>query len=357
MRRLTGSEDDGGAILVLVGLLMIGILAMAALVVDLGLLFAEKRQLQNGADAGALAIAQECARSSCPASPNQRAEQYANANSNDGTSNVDAVNLDTTQAKVTVTTSTRSGNGGSFQTVMPPVFGAAVVPGYNGTTMRASATASWGGIGSAISVPLAISMCDWTTATSGSLSNLPSAVHTIYFHAQTQSTTNSCPPGAPAGQFVPGGFGWLDPATGTCSANVVNGWVAGDVNPNPPSTSGASASTCTAAFFQNLVGRTIVMPIFGRPNPCTFADTTWCDGIRGSGSGAEYYVTGFAGFEVESYKLEVGNGNNIIATNPAPCTGSNDTCIRGRYVSYFDRNAVMTGGTVNYGATAVSLTG
>ena len=54
---------DEGAVTMIVAVVLAGgvLLGMAALTVDVGLIHAERRELQNGADAGALAVAQQCA--------------------------------------------------------------------------------------------------------------------------------------------------------------------------------------------------------------------------------------------------------------------------------------------------------
>ena len=57
MRRqmLSRARDERGAILMQVGVAMVGLLAFAALVTDYGILWAARRQAQNAADAAALA--------------------------------------------------------------------------------------------------------------------------------------------------------------------------------------------------------------------------------------------------------------------------------------------------------------
>ena len=80
-RRLTGLRDDGGrgAIGVLVAILIgAGVLfGMAALVIDVGQIYQNRAELQNGADAAALAVAKSCAQGTCTPSI---ASQYASAN-------------------------------------------------------------------------------------------------------------------------------------------------------------------------------------------------------------------------------------------------------------------------------------
>ena len=76
MQRLR--KDERGAVAIIVALLMVVLIGFAALAVDISAMWAEKRQLQNGADAGALAIAQECAKGAC-GSPDGTAQTYAAA--------------------------------------------------------------------------------------------------------------------------------------------------------------------------------------------------------------------------------------------------------------------------------------
>ena len=107
MRRLTGGED--GAVAVITALLMVFLLGITAIVVDVGLIYAERFQLQNGADAAALAIAQDCAAASC-SSPGETATRLAGKNANDGVSAATAV---ISGKSVTVRTSTATPDGGS----------------------------------------------------------------------------------------------------------------------------------------------------------------------------------------------------------------------------------------------------
>ena len=62
MRRLSRLlPEERGATAVMVGLLMIPLIGVAAIGVDAGSLYWEDAQLQNGADAAALAVATHCA--------------------------------------------------------------------------------------------------------------------------------------------------------------------------------------------------------------------------------------------------------------------------------------------------------
>ena len=80
MRRV--SDDERGAVAVVVALVMVPLIAFAAISVDVAGLWWDKQQLQTGADAGALAIAQDCARGNCR-TPRNTAQQFITANTID----------------------------------------------------------------------------------------------------------------------------------------------------------------------------------------------------------------------------------------------------------------------------------
>ena len=96
--RIKGSSERGAAG-VTVAVMMLVLIGAGAMAVDVGQIYAERAQLQNGADSGALAVARSCDPGPCTAS---LATPLANANSNDGSS--DAVVDLSVAGKVTVTT-------------------------------------------------------------------------------------------------------------------------------------------------------------------------------------------------------------------------------------------------------------
>src|SRR4051794_5378472 len=144
MRRLTGDE---GAVAIIVALLAVVLLGFGALVVDVGALYSERRELQSGADASALAIAADCAAGACGA-VDQTSSQYADANSSDHVSGVEevcgsgpgltacAIPPPTTPGSgyVRVTTRTEQADGSNL---VPPFLARVIVPGYEGTEVRA----------------------------------------------------------------------------------------------------------------------------------------------------------------------------------------------------------------------------
>ena len=80
MRRL---KDERGAVAIIVAAIMVPLLICTALVVDMGSAYVRKRELQNAADAAALAIALDCAGGHC-GSITTTASTFAQANVGSG---------------------------------------------------------------------------------------------------------------------------------------------------------------------------------------------------------------------------------------------------------------------------------
>jgi Flp pilus assembly protein TadG len=365
MRRL---RDDEGAFAIVFAIVMSAVLfGIAALVVDVGGVYAESRQLQNAADASALAAAGDCADNSSCTSTGERTAvaTLANGNSNDGTSNVLEVcgsgrpGLSSCTAPaaspahwdcgptptgnfVQVRTSTRT-NGGS--TLLPPRF-AKALPGmasYAGTNVKSCARAAWGTPGSIIGVlPLTFSVCEWNSFTSGGTVFAPAGPYpsptpwpterSIYFHQTTLAP--HCAQG-PSGADVPGGFGWLTPTSGCNLTEVVGGWYS-------DSTGRSAPSGCN---FTSLIGKVIDIPIY--------------DALTGTGSNAQYHLKGFAPFFITGYYAQASDkvASMIDAKTKCPSNSASDSCIKG----FFTHDLVPAAGTLGsgtgLGTVVVALTG
>ena len=325
-------NDEEGATAVMVALLLVPLIVAAAFVVDFGLIYWEVRQLQNGADAAALAVAQDCAAGEpcTAAAAGPTAQRYADANAKDGASAILKVAIpgDDGPNCVTVTTGTRSADG---EPTLAHVLSRVI--GIDSTTWKRSATASWGTMGSGTTIPLTFSYCEWKvftgldfTATQEQITAaLPTDVRVIYHHTNSASDLNDCD--GPAGQDTSGGFGWLD-EEGPCSAFIENGEVEADT--------GASMSKACKAVFEGLVGETVLIPIFVE--------------VTGQGTKSVYEIGGFAGFEFHGYRFP---GE---ASSPAPCDAPN-TCVSGRFVQYYELGAEPADGEIDFGAYVVGLTG
>ena len=362
MRRMTLAVrrgDDRGAAAVLVAIVLSTgvLLGMAALSVDVGQLFAERRQLQNGADAAALAIARNCG-NPARTCPGEAASTIASANANDGATGAGAVcgsgrGLPACPASpgpaltqctpapagvegwVRVTTTTATAGGG---TLLPPVFARALAgnAGYSGTQVRACAQAAWGTEGSGSALPLTLAACEWNAATRNGTVFAPPPPYPPYpagevaLKLHSTSERGGCPSSGGAYADLPGGFGWLD-STNCQATSTAGGYVSADP--------GVSASSC-AKQLPALVGTLLYLPVF--------------DEATGTGSGGQYHIKGFAAFYLDGYDLP-GAGSKKPNGGVTQCKGS-DKCIYGWFTQGLASGGSIGTGTY-MGARVVALTG
>lgn len=355
---------ERGAVAVLVTILLgSGVLLTAgALVVDVGGAYAERAQLQSGADSAALAVAAACAvsASSCITAAQRAttAGRFADANANDGTSAVSAIcghdasdalpsscppmggalpNCGPTPTSGTdyaeVHTETRTSSGSAF---LPPVFGRAVLgSAYPGMQMGACARASWGPPLGGTGMGLTISYCEWLAAVGGDASAPryapappaqpdPGDELVIYFHGDDPTSTQCSAP--PSGFDVPGDFGSLLTSSGDCVASF-------DFDPAAGSTGYAAdpGSSLSDACQQRLADATshrdiVYLPIY--------------DQVDGTGAGARYRLWTMAAFVMTGYYWPNWSADSWL-TGRQPCGGSG-RCISG----YFTQGVIPGSGSV-----------
>jgi len=303
--------DEKGIVVVFMAAAVVVLVGMAALVIDVGAIRDERRQLQNGADAAALAVAQRCALAPCgalgiptPASV-ALATELAGANAQDGKSAVTVSFPSPNQ--VEVITNTDGGSGA----ILPYSFGQ-VLTGQKGTTVRAKATAAWGFAGQARVVRLAISRCD---------------VVRLGFNPAPQAITFQRSPACTAGRDNAGGFGWLDRDSASLCELTLSAGGTPSVDP------GASEpSECLAPY----MGKDVLLPVFD--------DVI---GITGTGTNAKYTIEGFARFHLTGYSFP----GRI--SDPAPLVCARSNCITGYFVRYVAPSQVVGG--ADFGVSSVKL--
>lgn len=367
--RRTRHGDQGG-IAVLVAVLLAGgvLLGMGALTMDVGRLYAEREELQSGADAAALAVAQRCARdgADCGGTPADTASLYADTNAKDGTTDVETLCGDSgvgglsscpppptdltacvgdppanATGYVEVRTRSRLPDG---STLLPPILAGTLSgrDGYAGTEVRACARAAWGPPLRNTGLAVTISLCEWRAATGEGTTfwDPPPAVppasaeRVLYLH--TTSNAQHCPAG-PSGSDAPGGFGWLgnlDP-TATCSTLVnADGTYTADPGVSPP-------QECRDALTAARATREInYMPIFNQ--------------VTGTGNGTTYTIAGFAPFVITGYN-QPGLSDASSLTGERYCKGD-DKCVYG----YFTQGLIPAKGRIggpDLGAFIVTLVG
>jgi Flp pilus assembly protein TadG len=343
---------------VLVGLL-IGtvLLGLGALVIDVGQLYQERAELQNGADAAAMAVAKSCATGTCTSSI---AAQYANENASALTGGTAAVSqvcgsglgacpsstgamTDCPAAPASgmgyadVSTSTQT-SGGS--TLIAPTFAKALLgnDSYTGTTVKACAQAAWGGPTSANTLAFAISSCSWDswTTTGTNFAPAPPAVPAASYDHQLNlngfDTGTGCA-GEASGSDGAGAFGWAVDQTGSCGIFTNSTTFA--------AATGASAgATCNGALATAYASRkAIFLPVY----------TT----VTGTGSNTVFTLKGFAAFVVTGYSLPGASASDWLKPSNNSCSFK---CIDG----YFTKALIPgtgVGSGIYLGAAAVGLTG
>jgi hypothetical protein len=314
MRRM---RSDRGATAVLFGLLLVPLMGVMAISLDVGALYAERAQLQNGADAAALAVAFDCADSNGCTAAMATAAKFSSANALDGTSTTLQPTFPNNHS-VTVSNSTRESDG---TTAIHHPFASLI--GIDSTTVHADATAEWGSPRAGKVLPLSIAHCE--------VANVAKGVRVLIQYDENK------PCKGPTGQPIKGGFGWLDQLPGECEAYI-------DLDaPNAGNAPGLDPPNNCAAMFSTLQGSTVLIPIYdSRPSQ--------------NGQKGVFHIVGFAAFLVTGWKF-TGTGNSIM-NNPDPlapsCTG-NCRGIQGYWVDRIEVGGDWEFGGPSYGLSVVHL--
>lgn len=304
MRRIVIHTDpsERGAAGVMVSVMMLVLIGAGAMAVDVGQIYAERAQLQNGADAGALAVARSCEVGSCNSS---LATGLANANSNDGTSDVKSVDL-SVAGQVTVTTATRSGSS-SFLSKM---FASALSVGP--VTVGATSTASWASPGAGPAVlPMAFAPCQFDL--NGSLHNI------LVQGSQTCASDN------PSGGAIPGGFEWLQTDPGKCGTTVYpdDASTTGITDPYANTNTGLSMPMTCKPVIAGFLNTVVLFPVFSN--------------AVGNGAGGKYYIKGYAAFRLVGYWFPGFHDGDTTGLS------GSDNGVRGRFVTWVADPTVYTG--------------
>ncbi len=339
-------RSERGAIAVVVSLLTISLLGFGALVIDVGALYQERRELQNGADASALAVAKDCAQGDCKTFADTAAA-YASANADDGEAAVDEVcgsgpglpacgDPPAVPDGASGWVQTRTRTLGEAGAEVP--FSLARIFGVTGKTVHAKAIAAWGGIGGATTLPLTFGICEYeqAVARAGGIQDGPpftGDAQYVYFHNTTYAQ-DPCP-ADPAGKDHPGGFGKLsaDDRKVPCEVSItVGGWADTETGNNFK-----SIDECVAPY-QN---KFALIPIF--------------DEVIGTGSNGLYHIIGFASVYITGYQWN--GGSSWPANFSCPLgTGNSSVCIRG-YFGKVVTNAKGASFGPDMGTTMVRMIG
>jgi hypothetical protein len=412
-RMLSLRRNETGAVAIIVAV-VVGtgvLLGAAAISIDVGSLYAQRRQVQNGADAAALSLAETCVRTGhCMASASLVLSLSTLAGQNGMTTLGDignqpsyAVGLCAKNLPAGMTNLPPAGmtnlplcntSSGTFvdcpalpsslagvpyveahtQTwvngthVLPPIVAKAL--GFGGSNVQACARAAFGQAGPASenTLPIAMSYCDWKSAVGyvnalnpGTFQLPPQDPWPGYNTtsnpwpsaevsvATAKNSVDTCPTWN--GHTAPGGFSWLSQTGSGCSANVVNGWVDG--------TPGNNYSCDLTPYY----GKMVFLPIFdcvtdvivnpiiptGQPN------ATNCTTSAHGNNNTHYHIAGYATFYLSGWHFSGSSNGSIKPPNSAPCPGSG-RCMTGWFTQGLMNNATIAppgGDTPDFGPKVV----
>jgi hypothetical protein len=329
--------------MVLIGLMLAVLLGLAGMAIDLGVVYVERRELRTGADAAALAIAEDCgtgARACDEATALATAQLYADANAGDGASTVESVELNLNgDGTGSVRVGTSAWDAAAARSgVRTPLLS---MLGVNGVEVGAAATAIFDFPSSQGGLPLIIDECEHDQATSNQTAYGVSV--TLIFKDPSQDSGEGCP-ADPAGKDAPGAFGWLETDGANC-------WAQWDTSPPwPQADPGASPSRgCSPSDLRALLGEEVTIPIY--EDICGDAAGEHCEDKDGGGNHTYYAVSGSASFVIQNYFF-----SGQYRSHPDFSCGtenSSDRCIQG----YFTTATTPTGepGGRDFGLVLVKL--
>jgi Flp pilus assembly protein TadG len=317
LRRACGNER--GAVAVIVAVTMPVLIAMCALAVDSSRIYQERRELQNGTDAAALAIAENCGRMQLDAGDlaatagcanatlagSGSAASYTAANADAGhlpdSTTVDAFNPATARSVTVHATEPLS-----------MIF--AGILGFGSKTVDATAKAVWGPADDLPAVPVAAEESQYSTNGSA------------YIDLRTASSS--------------GAFSWVDALPSGCLAEPLS--IGSVISFSDPGNGNPSTRGCSPSDFQ----KRIVLPIYGNGT--------------GTGNGASYEVLGFAALDVTGFHFTGGGWcwqkAGAVLVPPIDCSG-NQRALWGTWVSYaaVGTPAASSSGIRSFGTLAISL--
>lgn len=299
MRRLTepDRDDHGVATIFLIGA-MTGLLIAAALAIDVGRYVVEARSAQNSADATVLAVATDCARDGSPIadySPYRKTNQTINAPA-----------CGDFEASITVTKPVTEG----------------LLLNQNSGSVDRTATAKWGTLSQATTVPLIISDCEFTQA-------LLDGTTDIIFYLDDTKPQSGC-------SSLPGGFSQL--LSDGCGVTVTaDGTVPGD-----PGGDLQKQVACITNPTAPALPHDILIAMY---------DAVACQEADCKGHGP-YPVLGFAALHVTGYSF---NGNAYAGLGKkCPDETRGRYCIRGDFIEFVTSQGTP-GPSTNYGTVQVYL--
>jgi hypothetical protein len=309
MRRLTrhDRDDRGFVTLFVIGMITVLLLASAA-AIDVSRFSQENSSAQHSADATALAVATDCVMTDAPQTP-AAYEMYRKT--------PEQVISDDTPIPTTcpsdeiVVTVVKDVNSG-------------LLLNRDARQVQKTATVEWGTIGTANTLPITISDCEFSEALLDGTTDI-----TLYLDdPKPQSGCSS----------LPGGFSQL--LDSDCAVTVS----AGGTAPGDPGGDIHKVVPCITNPTAPYLPHDVLIPMYD-------ADACQAAGCKGKGP---YPIVGFAMFRVTGYSF---NGNNYDGTLAKSCPEEKDRgkyCIRGDFFRFVSSQGTP-GPSTDFGLKQVYL--
>lgn len=315
-------HPDRGASAVLVALVMLVLIGFTGLGVDVTSAYAKSQEVQNAADAAALATAQHCAQLEVGCAPGSQSDPATDLAQQNVRAQVDTVAAFDTypasnRATVKVTAEHQNFFAGAF--------------GFNSFTVVREATAQWEApqAGPAM-LPLTVSACNFYDS-----AGQPVLHEGIEVWLPKGKLLQDKKVGCGTLKYPPGGFGWLD-HSGCQVTVVVGGWAGGDTGANRP-------DSCLVAALE--IGEIFLLPIF--------------DAFEGNGANAQYRIDRFAALQLQGYHFKEGGPNitdgTVCSGKPPSNSDYRDSCLNVTFVEWVNIADDYVGGGSTTDAAVVRL--
>lgn len=385
--------------------------AAAALTIDVGKINADRRQLQNGADAAALSAARDCITTECPSLTGSdvakanyaRLVILANNNAADGATKlarVDStvavgaadlravcgtldglpacVGTDSTKLQECpaspfpsakyVQVYTQTLNADRSATLLPYSFGAAIAGVGTGANQQACAAVAVGPPEEGSALPITFSACEWLRDTGKGKNYAPSPPYMtppymtplpITYEVKIVLADPKLSDGTGCktwlGHDLPGGFGWVTASTDCAATITALSWM--DVSTGNT----VSDGTCKDVI-PTYLNKTVHLPVFDCLDPDggfviddPFAIPSQCPETTVTGTKAWYHVMSLAAFYLTGWQL---NGMTDHAPlDPENQCDTGSTCIYGWFFEEVDEDGGSIGGGSDLGLVKMLVAG
>lgn len=315
-------QPERGTSAVIVAIVMLVLIGFAGLGVDVTSAYAKSQEIQNAADAAALATAQHCAKQDSGCTDGSQAGPATSLAQENVLIQVETVHAwDTYPAgnRVTIEVTAEHQN----------VFAGAL--GFNSFTVVREATAQWDSPkNGVVTLPLTISACTFFEQAVKDEHGQPVLDSLMeIWQPQGGSNNGKC---SWHKDYPPGGFGWLgDGKSCEVPIDINDPWVIGD--------SGINVLQCVKddIFSKISLGKpvTVLLPVF--------------DGIKKVKGDDFYHIMRFAVLEVEGMQYQTGNPSSHPAdfkcvNKPSPTNSYSKTCIKGTFAGWVEVDGEYLGG-------------